>query len=239
MVEIGPGQGALTTSLGSLVRTLIAVDLDQRVIRQLETAHPVGPVQFLHQDFLGVDLTEWAERYGCRLRIAGNIPYNITSPILFHLLDHRTAVEDATIMMQREVAQRLVARPSSKDYGILSVFFQLFADITVLFDVSPNAFYPKPQVMSSVVRLTFLHTPRYEVVDEQFFRIMVRSVFGRRRKTLRNSLSGVVDTPEALLPASFDLQKRPEALTVQQLVELSNFLCIQLRPASSHHFPTT
>ena len=239
MVEIGPGEGALTTPLGSLVRTLIAVDLDQRVIRQLETAHPAGPVRFLHQDFLTVNLTAWAVQYGCRLRIAGNIPYNITSPILFHLLDHRTAVKDATIMMQREVAQRLVARPGSKDYGILSVFFQLFADITLLFDVSPNSFYPKPQVISSVVRLTFLHTPRYEVVDEHFFRTMVRSVFGKRRKTLRNSLAGVVDTPEALLPASFDLQKRPEALTVQQLVELGNFLCVHLRRASSHHLPAT
>jgi 16S rRNA (adenine1518-N6/adenine1519-N6)-dimethyltransferase len=239
MVEIGPGQGALTASLGSLVSTLLAVDLDQRVIRRLEHAHPDGPVQFLHQDFLKLNLTEWASRYGCRLRIAGNIPYNITSPILFHLLDHRAALEDATIMMQREVARRLVARPRSKDYGILSVFFQLFADIVVLFDVSPNAFYPKPRVMSSVVRLTFLHTLRYEVVDEQFFRTMVRSVFGKRRKTLRNSLAGVVDTPDAILPASFDLQQRPEALTVQQLVALSNFLCLHRRNRSTHQSPST
>jgi 16S rRNA (adenine1518-N6/adenine1519-N6)-dimethyltransferase len=126
-------------------------------------------------------------------------------------------------MMQKEVAKRLVGKPNTKEYGILAVFTQLFADVELLFDVSAKCFFPPPKVTSSIVRLNLLARPRYRIADEPFFRAMVRGVFGKRRKTLRNSLSFFLD-PVPVLPPKFDLQKRPEQLSLQQLVELSNEL---------------
>ena len=222
MLEIGPGEGALTRFLAPSVRTLIAVDIDGRVIKHLKAAFTGANVTFLHQDFLATDLADLAGKG--QLRVVGNIPYNITSPILFHLLDHRVYVRDITLMVQKEVARRLAASPSTKDYGILSVFCQLFADVKLLFDVTPNAFVPKPTVMSSVVHLDVLDMPRYSLNDERFFRRMIRSVFGKRRKTLRNSLSYFMKEFEDVVPPHAHLQRRPEELSIQQLVQLSNDL---------------
>ncbi|MBI4535431.1 MAG: ribosomal RNA small subunit methyltransferase A, partial [Ignavibacteriae bacterium] len=172
-----------------------------------------------------------AQRYHRRLRVVGNIPYNITSPILFHLLDHRFWVSDILLMVQKEVARRMVAMQRTKDYGILSVLCQFYADVKLLFDVSANAFYPKPKVTSSVVQLVILDAPRYAVSDEEFFRKMVRSIFGKRRKTLRNSLKYFVEEVGGRLPESVDLQRRPEELSIRQLAELSNLVFKTIRNA--------
>jgi len=166
------------------------------------------------------------------VRVVGNIPYNITSPILFHILDNRPAVKDATLMMQREVARRLVARPGSKEYGIPSVFCECFALVEKLFDVSPNVFFPRPEVFSSVVRISPLVAPRYPLKDEGFFRAMVRSVFGKRRKTLRNSLLYFLGEDSKLLPEVIDYRRRPESLSAAELSELSNQLFIRRTGAS-------
>jgi len=129
------------------------------------------------------------------------------------------------MMMQREVARRLVAVPRTKAYGILSVFCQLFADVELLFDVQPGSFHPRPDVTSSVVRLAILEAPRYALRDEQFFRGMVRSVFGKRRKTLRNALRYFIDDdPAAAVADPSILQRRPEDLTLKECVELGNAL---------------
>lgn len=224
VLEIGPGEAALTKYLVPQVHELIVVDVDERVINRMREMYPDGEVEILHKDFLLTDFSETLDRRkATKLRIIGNIPYNITSPILFHILDNRSHVSDATLMMQKEVAKRLVAKPNTKDYGILSVFCQLFADVELLFDVSAKCFYPQPKVTSSVVQLKILDEPRFEVGDEVFIRNMVRSIFGKRRKTLRNSLSYFVDVIPPL-PEKFDLSKRPEALSIQQLVELGNAL---------------
>lgn len=222
VVEIGPGEGALTKYLVESVHTLVAVDVDRRVVDLVLERFPRTVV--LHKDFLEVSIKELSLLYRVPLRIAGNIPYNITSPILFHVLDNREYVSDLTIMIQKEVAKRMVAEPGTKDYGILSVFCQIFADVEVLFDVSPNAFYPKPAVTSSVVQLRLLPGPRFLLDDEQFFRSMVRSVFGKRRKTLRNSLSYFVEEPDILSASDVDLTQRPEDLTIEQLAAMSNNL---------------
>ncbi|MFN0157251.1 MAG: 16S rRNA (adenine(1518)-N(6)/adenine(1519)-N(6))-dimethyltransferase RsmA [Bacteroidota bacterium] len=220
LLEIGPGEGVLTKYLAGSVKSFTIIDIDQRAVARMQEMFPEAGIQIVHQDFLETDLSKLAG--GQRLRVAGNIPYNITSPILFHVLDNRQHVVDLTIMMQREVARRLVAPRGTKDYGILAVFCQLFADVKLLFDVPPTAFFPKPKVMSSVVRLTMHPLPIFPLQDERFFRSMVRSVFGKRRKTLRNSLMyflGETPLPGGL---SVDLQRRPEDLTIQELVELSN-----------------
>ena len=228
MVEIGPGQGALTRYLAPSVKKLIAIDIDQRIVTQLERFLSGPQVTFLCQDFLRTNLAELAG--GEKLRIVGNIPYNITTPILFHILDNRRFVWDGTLMVQREVARRLVAQPNTKDYGILSVFCQLFTDVALLFDVSPHSFVPSPAVFSSVVKLTILPGPRYIVRDEEFFRSMIRSVFGKRRKTLRNSLGYFLKERGCTVPSRFFLQQRPEDLTLAQLVDLSNALYAELSP---------
>jgi 16S rRNA (adenine1518-N6/adenine1519-N6)-dimethyltransferase len=224
VVEIGPGEGALTQYLAPAVRRLILVELDDRAAEALRTQYVGERVTVLHADILASDLTAMAREAGRALRVVGNIPYNITSPILFHLLEHRAAVEDATIMMQKEVAQRLVASPRTKEYGILSVFFQLFTEPHLLFDVQPTAFYPRPSVVSSLVHLRILPVPRYPVLDETLFRAMVRSVFGTRRKMLRHSLREFLARRGRALPEALRLQQRPEELTVEELVRLGNDL---------------
>jgi len=224
LVEIGPGEGALTRYLAGSVRRLIAVELDDRVVAGLRERFEGKNTEVLCRDFLETDLEELAERHGRPLRIAGNIPYNITTPILFHVLDQRSSVKDLTIMMQKEVARRLVSGPGTKDYGILAVFCQLFADVELLFDVSPRCFFPVPAVTSSVVRLTMLPQPRFATADEQYFRAMVRAVFGKRRKTLRNTLKYFLGDSPVPGGLPVDAGRRPEDLSVGQLVALSNTL---------------
>jgi 16S rRNA (adenine1518-N6/adenine1519-N6)-dimethyltransferase len=224
IVEVGPGTGALTRHLAGRARELIVVEIDERVIRYLSELTAGLGVRVTHGDFLNTDLAAIAAETGTRVRIVGNVPYHITSPILFHILDFRSSVRDVTIMVQREVARRIVASPGTKEYGILSVFCQLFGNPKIMFDVSPNAFTPKPKVTSSVIRYEILTAPRYPVADESFFRMVIRGVFGKRRKTLRNSLSYLFE--DGLPPGipEADLQRRPEDLSIGDLVDLTNTL---------------
>lgn len=222
VLEIGPGEGALTHTLAARAGRLLIVDLDDRVIERMHAQFSGTAVEILHDDILNVDLAALAARVGT-LRVVGNIPYNITTPILFRLLDHRSVIRDVVLMMQREVARRLSAVPGSKEYGILSVAFQFSADVALLFDVPPTVFYPRPKVTSTLVHLTMRATPRAAVADEAFFRSMVRAVFGKRRKTLRNSLRYFLGAPP---PAGIEefLTHRPEELTIEDLARLSNSL---------------
>lgn len=224
ILEIGAGEGALTRYLAGRGARLLLAEIDDRAVEPLRAAFPGGGTEVLHADVLTLDLTREAAARGMRLRVAGNIPYNITTPILFHLIDHRAVVQDATLMMQKEVAVRLVAPPGGKEYGILSVLTQLYADVRTLFDVSRNAFVPKPDVTSTVVRLAFLPGPRYPVADEALARAMVRAVFGQRRKTLRNSLRAFLERAGGVLPDPAVLARRPEELSVRELTELANLL---------------
>ncbi len=224
VLEIGPGQGALTKHIVARAGRTILVELDQRVLDHLRELTTGYAVEIRNEDILSTDITALAERAGTPLRVVGNIPYMITSPILFHLIDHRRAVRDVTIMMQREVARRIAARPGTKEYGILSVQTGLYADVKPLFDVSPNAFFPKPQVTSTVLRLTMLTAPRHDVADEKYVRAMVRAIFGKRRKTLRNSLDYFLDGQVPHTPLPVDLGRRPEDLALPELVDLANAL---------------
>jgi 16S rRNA (adenine1518-N6/adenine1519-N6)-dimethyltransferase len=222
MLEIGPGEGVITALLAPRVGKLVAVELDSRAIPHLRSLFSGSTAEVVEGDILEMDIASLCAGT-LPVRVVGNIPYNITTPILFHVLDQRKSVVDATLLMQREVARRLAAPHGNKEYGILSVFCQLYADVSVLFDVSPNVFYPKPEVTSSLVRLHMLSAPRYAVADESFFRSMVRAVFGKRRKTLRASLRYFLpDLPAVSLPV--DMQRRPEDLSIEELVLLSNAL---------------
>jgi 16S rRNA (adenine1518-N6/adenine1519-N6)-dimethyltransferase len=223
-MEIGPGRGALTSHLAGRVKHLIIVEIDGRVIENLRGRFCSPAVTILHQDFLDVDLASWRDLHGSKIRLIGNIPYHLTSPILFKAFEERAAITDLTIMAQREVTRRIVAKPGSKEYGILSVSTWLYGVPEILFSVSPNCFYPKPKVTSSVLTIR-LHDRLPEGVDPRVFETVVRTVFGKRRKTLRNGLK-YLPYDEAVVERIMEgltgvLDKRPEQLTPEQFAGLA------------------
>ena len=223
-VEIGPGRGALTKHLGEAVRHLFAVEIDSRIVNELRATFTSSHVAILHQDFLETDLAALKNQCQQKLRLVGNIPYHLTSPILFKIFEARSFVEDVTMMIQREVALRITAQPGTKQYGILSVFSRFYGTPKILFTVSPHCFYPAPKVTSAVVNVT-LHKKIPNDVDEQIFATVVKTSFGKRRKTLRNSLmylpydTSTVDT--MLGEIDFPLEKRPEQLSLEEFIQLT------------------
>lgn len=221
VVEIGPGQGALTKHLCAATPRVIGIEIDDRAIAVLRETLGSG-VELIHSDVLKLSPEDLARQVGGRIRIVGNIPYSITSNILFWLFDGRGALEDATLMVQLEVARRLVARPRTKEYGILSVFTQFYSKPELLFKVSRNSFYPKPEVDSAVIRFEFPTT--LPPCNETLFRSVVRSTFGKRRKTLRNGLRYMGFSDHQLEGVAFDLKRRPESLSLQEFLTLTRLL---------------
>ena len=202
VIEIGPGTGALTKWLVKRHSDVHAIEVDERAIEVLKRELPELVIH--HQDILKTDLTSLISETGETV-IVGNLPYYITSPILFAVLEQRHLFKEAIFMMQKEVAQRLVASPSTKDYGILSVQTQLMSSPELLFDVSPNSFSPPPKVMSSVVCLTF-DRPSLPCSDKML-KSVVRTAFNQRRKKLSNSLKPVLGDE---LPDGFNFDQRAE-----------------------------
>lgn len=227
VVEIGPGRGALTGLLAESECRLVLVEIDRRLTGELAGRFPPPRTEVVHADFLDVRLGELAERFGGRLRVVGNIPYHLTSPILFKLFDEFRSVSDCTLMVQKEVAMRIVSKPGVKDYGILSVMTRLHGEPEVLFDISPNCFYPKPRVTSSIVRVAMRDALPADV-DLELLRAVVRGTFGKRRKTLRNSLRYLADAgtvPAASLPGSpVPLDLRPEQLSPEDFISLARHI---------------
>jgi 16S rRNA (adenine1518-N6/adenine1519-N6)-dimethyltransferase len=237
ILEIGPGDGVLTRHLILSGAKITAVDVDSRAVAGLRTTFGDQELDLREGDILATDLTALGREYGDQLRVVGNIPYNITTPIVFHIIDHRAAVRDVTLMMQKEVARRMTGKPGSVEYGILSVFCAYYTEPEILFDVSPHAFSPRPEVTSSIVRLTIRKELEIEADDDGFFRAVVRSAFGKRRKTLRNSLGYFSREMGFQLPDDAGLTRRPEELSVRELVALSNslFTVYQRRDTRSRH----
>jgi 16S rRNA (adenine1518-N6/adenine1519-N6)-dimethyltransferase len=226
-VEIGPGPGALTLRLAPRVARLTAIELDPVMVEALQGRLP-GNVALLQGDFLEFDLASLAPERP--FRVAGNLPYNVSSPILFALIDaHRRlgGIVDATLMLQREVAARMVAGAGSGDYGVLSILVQLHADVRSVLALPPGAFRPMPKVHSSVVNLRF-RPPAVRLADEPAFEAMVRSMFTQRRKTLLNALRPYSalrarDGRTALAAAGIDPIRRPETLQLAELARLADF----------------
>jgi 16S rRNA (adenine1518-N6/adenine1519-N6)-dimethyltransferase len=221
VVEIGSGQGALTKHLSEKPVKLIGIEVDERAVRLLQERFG-EKLELIHRDVLEVNLGELAQRNGRKVRIAGNIPYYLTSEILFWLFDARKAVADATLMVQFEVARRLIAPPRNKEYGILSIFTQFYTECEMLFKVSRNCFFPKPEVDSAVVRFKFKE--QLPTCDEKLFRSIVRSTFGQRRKTLRNGLKSMGFDDVVLNKIQCNLTKRPEELGVEEFLLLTSNL---------------
>jgi 16S rRNA (adenine1518-N6/adenine1519-N6)-dimethyltransferase len=221
VVEIGPGQGALTKHLAPKCSRLVAIEVDERAIRLLRETFAES-IELVHADILKVSLSTMFRDEKRRLRVVGNIPYNITSEILFWLFDHHDVVEDATLMVQLEVARRFVAQTETKEYGILSVLLAYYTEPEFLFKVSRNSFFPKPEVDSAIVRLRFKE--KLQNCDRDLLTMVVRSTFGKRRKTLRNGLRYMGFDAAHLDSVPFDLSMRPEELTLDDFLNLTELL---------------
>ena len=220
LVEIGPGQGAITLPLLRVHPKLTVIEFDRDLIAPLTAAaEPLGELTIVHRDVLRVDFTELAA--GQPIRLVGNLPYNLSSPILFHALDHAPAITDMTFMLQKEVVDRMAADPGSKVYGRLSVMLQAYCEVIPLFDVPPAAFRPPPKVDSAVVRLVPRDPETIGIDDRELFARVVRDAFGQRRKTLRNALSQVCDAA-MIEAAGVRPDARAEQLPVADFVRLSN-----------------
>ena len=218
VLEVGPGMGVLTQFLLERGHDLTVVELDTESVDYLERNFPALNGRILGEDFLKLDLNKLYDGNFC---VIGNYPYNISSQIFFKVLDHRDRITCCSGMLQKEVAERIAAGPGSKTYGILSVLLQAWYDIEYLFTVSEHVFNPPPKVKSGVIRLV-----RNIVTDlgcdEALFKTVVKTSFGQRRKTLRNSLRSLAANPEILTDEIFN--KRPEQLSVAEFIRLTNML---------------
>jgi len=230
VLEIGPGLGALTRFILPLAGRLHLVELDRDLATYLEENLPAGSQVTLHrQDAVTFDFNALAEAAGQPLVVLGNLPYNITSPLLFHLLDSVQAVKRAVFMVQKEVGARLTASPGTRDYGVLSVLLAVYAEVKRLFTVGPQQFYPPPKVESMVLRLDFKHPLPPDLPPFGLLRRLVSIAFQQRRKTLHNSLKGTYGGQEGGLQDVFAKcgvapGLRPDALTPGQFVELCRTL---------------
>ncbi|HAF00766.1 MAG TPA: 16S rRNA (adenine(1518)-N(6)/adenine(1519)-N(6))-dimethyltransferase [Methylophilaceae bacterium] len=219
MVEIGPGLGALTQPLVRHLNHLHVVEIDRDIITWMQGFYSPDKITIHNSDVLKFDFTTIGEQ----IRVVGNLPYNISSPILFHLLDNVNQIIDMHFMLQKEVVERMVAAPSSAEYGRLSVMLQYRLQMEYLITVPPEAFNPPPKVESAFVRCIPYATLPYPALDETLFAKVVLAAFGQRRKTLRNTLKGILNDAD-FEQLNIDSQLRAENLHVAQFVAIANFL---------------
>lgn len=224
ILEIGPGEGALTKYILEKTQNLIVVEIDKYLSQSLKEKFP--HLKIINKDILECDFK--TEFYSEKYRVIGNLPYYITSQILFQIFDNAEMITDALIMVQKEVGQRMVAYPGTKDYGILSVFTQYYSKPKILFTCSPNVFYPRPEVESVVIKLQLTRKFNLERSIENIFKEIVKISFNQRRKTLKNALSRIFKK-EHFQQISFDFSKRAEELNLEDFIYLAqNFAQINL-----------
>lgn len=233
VVEIGAGIGVLTKDIAQIAKRVIAVEIDPQLVKILhDQFDECSNVEIHSCDILKFDISSISNNYNAKVNVIGNIPYNISSPVIFHLLSSRSAISCFTLMLQKEVVQRLVSLPDNKNYGVPSVLLQMYAGVERLFDVSADCFYPRPKVESSIIQGRFREKPLFDLTDETFFRCLVKASFAQRRKMLTNNLKNakfledfsVSDLKDALNSAGIDGKRRGETLSLQEFGNLSNIL---------------
>ncbi|EGW39982.1 16S rRNA (adenine(1518)-N(6)/adenine(1519)-N(6))-dimethyltransferase RsmA [Desulfosporosinus sp. OT] len=223
LVEIGPGLGVLTRILATKVQKMWAVELDRHKIGILNKELKGLPIEIINQDALKLDLNElWGDQMGY---LVGNLPYYITSPLIMHFLEQTDRLSGMTIMVQKEVADRIAALPGSKTYGVLSIAVQISAKVTKIMDVLPSSFWPAPKVTSAVIRLDLRPYSGFDVDKREFFQV-VKAAFSQRRKTLGNSLAGGLglrkeEVIERLQGAGISDGRRAESLSIDEFQELT------------------
>ena len=235
VLEIGPGIGTMTQYLAESAGEVAAVEIDRALIPILkDTLSDYRNVTVINEDILKVDINSLVrERNQDRpIKVVANLPYYITTPIIMGLFESHVPLKSITVMVQKEVAQRMQVGPGTKDYGALSLAVQYYAKPQIVADVSPNCFIPRPQVGSAVIRLDRYEKPRIAVDDEEVLFAVIRAAFNQRRKTLANSLGNAGEleitrqqTSQALAALGLDPAVRGEALTLQEFADLTNYLC--------------
>lgn len=234
IVELGVGLGSLTLPLAAKAKKVIGIELDRGIIKWHEEKNILPDnVTLIHQDLLKSDFRELAERAGSRLKIIANLPYSVSNPLIFKLLENREIMEYAVLMLQKEVGQRLQASPGTKAYGVLSVLLGAYASTKIIMNVGPGQFHPRPKVDSVVTKITFQPTPgrvkELPAHDFALLKKLVNASFQQRRKTLFNSLSSSnipgtdkANLADVLKKAAIDPKIRPERLSVEDFVRLTN-----------------
>jgi 16S rRNA (adenine1518-N6/adenine1519-N6)-dimethyltransferase len=230
VVEVGAGTGILTVALAPEAGKVLAVEVDGHLIPRLKerlAEHAATNVEVIQEDILRFDFAQAAHRFG-RLKVVGNLPYSVSSPVMFRLLEHRELIILAVLMFQREVAERIAAAAGGKEYGVLSVRVQQAALVERVMDLEEKHFQPPPKVKSAVLKLTFPEQPPQPVADEEVFALVVKAAFGQRRKTLHNALrslglpAGAAD--EAMAASGVDPALRAERLSVAAFARLADEL---------------
>lgn len=223
LVEIGPGRGALTVPLLQKATHLEVVELDRDLIPRLrDTCRDKGDLRIHNADALDFDFTTLPPP-GVWMRLVGNLPYNISTPLIFHLLDQAAVIRDMHFMLQKEVVARMAAAPGNKVYGRLTIMLAAVCRVEPLFDIGPGAFTPPPRVRSTFVRLSPWKKPPFAIPDQEAFAKVVTLAFSKRRKTLRNALAGLVDE-DMIAAADCDPAARPETLEPAAFARLASEL---------------
>lgn len=233
VLEIGPGIGTVTQYLAEHARSVVAVEIDKNLIPILqETLKEYENITVINDDILKVDINKLTEEYngGRPIKVVANLPYYITTPIIMGLFEGGVPIDNITVMVQKEVAERMQVGPGSKDYGALSLAVQYYADAYIVANVPPNCFIPRPGVGSAVIRLTRHKEPPVEVEDPKLMFKLIRASFNQRRKTLQNGLNNSPELPfakdeiaDAIKSLGVTPQIRGEALTLKQFADLSNY----------------
>ena len=225
VLEIGPGMGILSKELIDLAKNVTAVEIDQRLVEYLATEYSdVKNFEVIHHDFLTFDIESLSKKSKRKIKVIGNVPYHITSQILIHLFENFKYVQDLTLTIQKEVAERLLSPPGTKGYGIISVYSVLFSEPSKLFNISRGVFNPPPKVESTVIHMKFRESLPKPVSDLKLLISIIRTTFGKRRKMLRNSIKPIGECVDFLEGEGFDLTRRPESLNADEFINLSNVI---------------
>lgn len=219
LIEIGPGKGAITKHLLQRVEKLNVIEIDRDLIQLLSSNFEENNVIIHEADALKFDFSTLNQT---NLRIVGNLPYNISTPLLFHLLAYKHCIKDMLFMLQKEVVDRICAKPGNKQYGRLSIMLQFYCDVESLFTIKPGAFSPAPKVDSAIVKLVPLSNPRYEICDHETLALIVKESFSQRRKTIRNNLKKYLSESE-IMNAGIAPEKRAESIDIDGFAKLANY----------------
>ena len=230
VLEVGPGLGEMTIALARQAKRVIAIEIDSKLVAILNEKMKNYPnVEVVKSDILKVDFNQFLKKEGHPIKVVANLPYQVSTQLLFRFIESKETFSTFTLMLQKEVAERLVAPPGGKEYGPLSIFIQMFLDVSIRFFIKPSAFFPPPKVESAAVQMVWKEKPMIETNDEEWFKRVVKACFGYRRKTLVNALKH----SELSLPESIELKmeaigidprRRPETLTIQELASMAKAL---------------
>jgi 16S rRNA (adenine1518-N6/adenine1519-N6)-dimethyltransferase len=230
VLEVGPGLGEMTLALARQVKKVIAVEIDPKLVEILKKKTMDLPnVEVIKGDILKINFNQLLHQEDQRLKVVANLPYQISTPLLFRFIESRDVFSDFTLMLQKEVAERMVASPGGKDYGPLSVFTQSVSNLSICFFIKPSAFFPRPKVESAVIRVVWKERPVIGLEEEEWFKLVVRGCMGYRRKRLMNALKHSdiplpSDIEQRMEQIGIDPRRRPGTITIQEFVRLAEAL---------------